>query len=176
VYAEDVKEDEIVQNRRRFIWFAVVAVAVILALVLTLVILQVEDGDDECNWPLEDQTIDVYCQCHGGSAKGYMEHFNKTDPTLHHRYDMFKQGYSKVHWMDEDVDLAEESCSPESMNLQSMAIMSKDVVYEDIADIGFHVMDQVFALQSLYFVLDGGNWKSKNKWLKDPNICNWHGV
>lgn len=182
VYAEDIKEDEIVLARRKFLILACASMVIIGALVVGLIMVLSGDGTskNECDLPIEEQTISMYCRCHN-TSEGYMDYFNKTDKYLFQRYGVIRSKLEGSDWMRPDTNFSMGSCDVENMVLQSMALISKGLTMDEFKESQRVMGDlvhlrQMFAIQSLYFSLNGDGWTRKYNWLLEPNLCGWEGL
>lgn len=182
VYAEDIKEDEMVKVRRKFGVFAAAALVTIVALLAGLiasVVLLQRESDNVCDLPLEEQTISLYCRCNG-STKGYMDYKSRDDPDLSLRLGHITDKLKGNEWLKGDTDTSSYSCDHEVMVVQAMALHSKGVQKEDFKlmhiSLGERYFHQLFALTSLYFMLNGDEWERNEGWLTDPLVCSWEGL
>jgi len=183
VYAEDVKEDEIERNRRRLLGFGAIGFIVILALVITLVLVLLPHAEkDECDSPIGDMTVSMYCRCHE-TAVGYLTYHEDRSPGFHSRYQSLRDNVS-----DElgDPNATAGSCEVANMALIAMTILGDDPLLggeeEDmyfgpaISQDDRRLAAQTYSLLLLYFALDGDRWYRKANWLKAIDVCTWEGI
>ena len=171
-----------VQARRKFVLLAAAsatAIGILVVVLIVVLVFFVGGEENECDLPIENQTLATYCRCHN-STEGYMKHYNESDKSLEWRYEAIKQKLRSKNVMSDSADLTFGSCDEENQALQSMAMMGRGLEMDGFEkwkkEMDLDFVRQMFAVQSLYFAMNGDGWTRRRKWLIHPNICSWEGV
>jgi hypothetical protein len=190
VYAEDVREDEILKNRRLVISFGFMACLAIITLTITLVIvLGLRDKYDECKHSMDDITISMYCRCNG-RADPYLDYFGEKYPGLYNRYWKLRNNLLSKRWIADAVfadgvqwNMTDDSCQDENMALIAMAVLGErhDVnhgIFQSNAStmLEMKLGDQLFSIMMIFMSLGGDHWNNNVNWFANTDVCSWAGI